>query len=164
MQTFTRRIIFNFSQFPVPHKKIVTRPSRIPYLAFLLLSWKWESSQVGTAGMEVIYRNSASRTGRSLQLMLTSSSLSSTSSSSSSSFSFSSPPRPLHHPLHRPLHTARNIQTGKFRRWKLRVAAAKLPSSARYKEGVNASAPRVADQRRAASGVRNGSWCSRAHI
>lgn len=37
IQTFTRRIIFNFPQFPVPHKKIVTRPSLVSLhvLAFL---------------------------------------------------------------------------------------------------------------------------------
>lgn len=90
--------------------------------------------------MEVIYRNSVSRTGRfstvdvnELQFIVGFVLVVLVASS------FSSPPRPLH----RPLHTTRNTQTGKFRRWKLRVAAAKLPSSARYEEGVNASAPRV---------------------
>lgn len=100
--------------------------------------------------MEVIYRNGVSRTGRSPWLMLTSSSLSSASSSSSSpspSFSFS----PSSSSLHRRPYTARSTQPGKFRRCGNYVSRGLNFRLRRSTRGgvVNASAPRVADRRRA---------------
>lgn len=119
-QTFTRRIIFNFPQFPVPQKDryetIFLPPSSSlcsPF-TFLFNSRTEVEKFTGKAErMEVIYRNGVSRTDRSpARLMLTSSSLSSSSFSFPSPFSLR-PPRRLFIVVP---HTARSTQTGKFRR------------------------------------------------
>jgi len=115
----------------------------------------------GEGRTKVIYRNGVSRTGRSPRLMLTSSSLSS-SSSSSSSLSCRPPSSPSR--LHRPFRAAYDTQTRKFHRagnYVSRGLNFRLGPSTGGRggwRGVNASAPRAADRRRASRRAGAAKW------